>query len=145
MDDDSSDDDSGPGGDAVDLVPDGAPEPVVSNNVPNVEFSNKSNPVVDNRKTAHEGPVVDPYNSTCHESLPVKLLRAPYAPTQQQIDEHNACMHIPYRSWCPICIWGQGKEKGHMEQATAPETPFFESDYCFLTSKSTPELLDGEK
>ena len=103
FDDDSSvDENSGPGGDSIELVPDGAPEPGVADKIPVVEPI--SEPLVDNRKTPHEGAVTDPYSSPCHESVPVRLLNAPSAPTQQQIDEHNASMHIPYRSWCPICV-----------------------------------------
>ena len=34
------------------------------------------------------------------ESVPVKMLRSPYRPSQKEVDEHNLS-HVPFRDWCP--------------------------------------------
>ena len=43
---------------------------------------------------------------------PVRILRDPGAPTEEEKEEHNAT-HIPYRVWCPICVESKGKEDPH--------------------------------
>ena len=124
-----SDNAEGPGDQPVELVPDGAPHAVTNDGVPNVQPM--SSPIVDNRRSSV---TVDPYTGTSHESAQVKVMRAPTAPTPAQIEIHNASMHLPYRNWCPICVWGRGKEKAHVKQFSESSMPFFSSDYCFLTS-----------
>ena len=77
---------------------------------------NISNPLVDSRNTMYEGPMTDPYIVEPTEGADVRVLRAPSAPSPKQVEEHNASMHLPYRNWRPICVWGRGKEKPHVKQ-----------------------------
>ena len=119
------------------MMPDAAPAPVQHDNIPKIDPI--SNPLVDNRKIPHEGPITDPYMREPTEATEVRVIRAPHAPTPEQIEKHNASMHLPYRSWCPICVWGRGKEKAHVKQdGPHSDMPFFSCDYCFLTSKDSP-------
>ena len=37
------------------------------------------------------------------------ILRSPVRPSAEEVDKHNA-VHMPYRSWCPICFRGKGKK-----------------------------------
>ena len=37
-----------------------------------------------------------------------KVLRAPRAPTQREINEHMAT-HLPHAAWCDICMKGRGR------------------------------------
>eukprot|EP00974_Lingulodinium_polyedra_P125558 11195032-Lingulodinium_polyedra.AAC.1 len=46
------------------------------------------------------------------EDAPVKIARDPGDPTPQEREEHNAT-HVPYRSWCPVCVKAKGKEEAH--------------------------------
>ena len=49
------------------------------------------------------------------EAAPVKVARDPGDPTPAEREHHNAT-HTPYRSWCPICVKGKGKEESHRTQ-----------------------------
>ena len=48
------------------------------------------------------------------EDAPVKIARDPGNPTPQEREVHNAT-HVPYRSWCPICVKAKGKEEAHRD------------------------------
>ena len=37
-----------------------------------------------------------------------RVLKAPKAPTQREIDEHMAT-HLPHAAWCDICMKGRGR------------------------------------
>ena len=41
-----------------------------------------------------------------------KLLRAPRAPTQKEVDEHMAT-HLLHQPWCYVCIKGRGRNATH--------------------------------
>ena len=45
-------------------------------------------------------------------SAPVVSVRDPGSASQSEIDEHDKT-HLPYRSWCPVCVMAKGKEDGH--------------------------------
>ena len=40
---------------------------------------------------------------------PVVSVRDPGSASQSEIDEHDKT-HLPYRSWCPVCVMAKGKE-----------------------------------
>ena len=44
-----------------------------------------------------------------------KAVQAPNQPTPQDILEHNVT-HLPYRSWCPICVQARGRQNNHPKQ-----------------------------
>ena len=41
-----------------------------------------------------------------------RILRGPVRPSAEAIDRHNST-HVPYRSWCEVCVWAKGKEDPH--------------------------------
>ena len=47
--------------------------------------------------------------------------------------EHEESGHIPYRSWCPHCVMGRGKEMDHRRRKAEEEggIPEYHMDYCF--------------
>ena len=47
------------------------------------------------------------------ETMPAKVIARPNMPTQAEIDRHRVD-HIPYRSWCPECVEGFGRERAHV-------------------------------
>ena len=44
------------------------------------------------------------------QGIRAKAVQAPKQPTPQEILEHNVT-HLPYRSWCPICVQSRGRPK----------------------------------
>ena len=70
----------------------------------------------------------------------VRSLLDPKLPREEEVHRHNLT-HMPYRSWCPHCVRGRGKEMSHrrrkdLEEASIPE---YHLDYCF------PGDEDGNK
>ena len=46
------------------------------------------------------------------ELAPIRVARNPGDPSTKEREEHNVT-HIPYRSWCPVCVKAKGKEDPH--------------------------------
>ena len=46
------------------------------------------------------------------EVVAMKVLPSPQRPSMREVEEHSTC-HLPYRSWCPICVKARGKEDDH--------------------------------
>ena len=46
------------------------------------------------------------------EEAEIKVYKDPGCPTRDEIEKHYAT-HMPYRSWCPVCVQGKGKEQPH--------------------------------
>ena len=51
-------------------------------------------------------------SSDPQENAPLKVAREPGDPTTKEREDHNAT-HIPFRSWCPICVKAKGREEAH--------------------------------
>ena len=47
------------------------------------------------------------------EQAPVQVIRSPSQPTQADIEHHNACGHVPFRDWCPVCVQTSAPEDSH--------------------------------
>ena len=140
----NSSDEGGPEGDAVEHVPDGAQQPVVVDSIPDVVPI--SDPLVDNRvdrDRVHRDPYME--QTVSCEGPEVRVMPAPFVPSPEQVAKHNASMHLPYRSWCPICVWGRGKEKAHETHENVGNILIFECDYCFLSTKDSPEGNNGNR
>ena len=45
-----------------------------------------------------------------------RVLKAPKAPTQEEIEEHMAT-HLPHAAWCDICMKGRGRNTPHRKGA----------------------------
>ena len=76
------------------------------------------------------------------DNPPVKVIRAPNQPSQEDIDKHNASGHVPFRSWCPVCVEASAKDAPH--RATSGSThdlPVFSSDYAFMGTKNQQEKI----
>ena len=75
----------------------------------------------------------DAENHDVQEALPPQGQPAPYTPTQSEIDNHNLS-HLPYRSWCPLCVRGKGKASPHRAHGSHHEAgvPVISIDYKFL-------------
>ena len=48
----------------------------------------------------------------CGEEAPIKRARIPDEPTREERERHWAT-HLPYRSWCPVCVKASGREDPH--------------------------------
>ena len=48
----------------------------------------------------------DPGEEEVQESSTIKV---PDAPTKEELAEHQANGHLPYRSWCPECVEAFGR------------------------------------
>ena len=68
-------------------------------------------------------------------------LRAPDAPTKEEIAEHQASGHLPYRSWCPDCVEAFGRERPHKPGGNR-SIPLISCDYLFITPRGP--LRKGE-
>ena len=64
----------------------------------------------------------------------VKKLLNPLLPSAEEVERHKVSGHIPYRSWCPVCVKARGKEMGHARgsgEARGRKLPEYSMDYCF--------------
>ena len=71
------------------------------------------------------------------ENEDVKVPRSPYTPTKAEKDRHDAT-HAQYRSWCPHCAKGRGKESPHRSHARSSNptvVPELVMDYCFRSQE----------
>ena len=77
------------------------------------------------------------------QAIPAKGIRSPEQPTQQERAEHNLT-HLPFRSWCPLCVQSKGKADAHKQQKQTSTTPVLQFDFCYFKTlgetKTTPIL-----
>jgi hypothetical protein len=54
-------------------------------------------------------------------------------PSEEEVKDHYLSGHVPYRSWCPHCIKGRGKERGHRKKGDEGQQgiPEYHMDFCF--------------
>ena len=65
--------------------------------------------------------VVDEEDCRDHEhpeGAPARVLPDPGDPTDAQREDHRACGHIPYRSWCRVCVEGRSTGEQHRARTT---------------------------
>ena len=61
----------------------------------------------------------------------MQKLTDPRRATQAEVDDHNRT-HPPYRSWCPHCVQGKGKDLDHRKSVEEERgLNEFSFDYCF--------------
>ena len=63
-----------------------------------------------------------------------RSLKAPETPTSDEVADHIASGHLPYRSWCPDCVEAFGRERPHGHSETR-SIPLVSCDYLFLTPR----------
>ena len=63
----------------------------------------------------------------------VKKLMDPKLPSKEEVKEHYASGHMPYRSWCHHCVRGRGRERAHQRRGEEERQgiPEYHLDYCF--------------
>ena len=69
---------------------------------------------------------------------PIRSSKCPGAPTEQQKEDHYRS-HIPFRSWCPVCVKAKGREDMHIKGNTVGGKATISLD-----SKLFAELPDQE-
>ena len=80
------------------------------------------------------------------EARPPQIATGPEAPTEREIEEHEALGHVVHRSWCKYCVQARAAENPHYK---APETPenavaTIMLDYAFMgqdDEETTPLLI----
>ena len=101
---------------------------------------------VEDRSCADE----DEFDVKDEESRTPLRLRQVVGPTARERSKHDR-LHLPYRSWCPVCVAGRGVNHGHHQVRDelgeqAPEVSF---DYCFLRDQpgcdSLPVLVGFDR
>ena len=72
-----------------------------------------------------------------------KAMPEPILPSKTMVDAHNLT-HWPYRSWCPVCVQGRGREYQHRRIRTASHhirSPYaFRSQCRYLALSSTSPI-----
>ena len=89
-------------------------------------------PATDQRVTVDKLPE-DTYSpdELALQARTVKTLPIPHEPTAQERATHELT-HLPYRSWCTVCVQAKGKELQHRRQSTEKQ-PVIQLDYHFQT------------
>ena len=86
--------------------------------------------------------VIPPPPDPHPEGRRAKVMRAPKAPSQSEIDEHNTT-HCPYRSWCRWCVSGQAVTKGHFRKGESEENsiPTVSMDYMYMKESQEKMMM----
>ena len=64
-----------------------------------------------------------------------RALPSPSEPSEQERELHNLT-HLPYRSWCPVCVQSKGRHSPH--KAIKDRKAVLHIDFGFLSSKEAP-------
>ena len=82
-----------------------------------------------------------------------KAIPTPILPNQHDIDDHWLD-HLPYRSWCGVCVNGRGRERPHLRTHGKRRIATLAFDYCFASKEgvysrdewaSMPDGTEGAK
>ena len=68
-------------------------------------------------------------------------------PSRRKVDEHMAT-HIRYRSWCPSCVMGRGRNTQHFKKSmddVAARGPQISADYGFLGAEGETRKASEKK
>ena len=81
----------------------------------------------------------DLQSQQCNEEAPIRRPRNPSEPTPDEKERHWAT-HLPYRSWCPVCVKARGREdphRAHDKRVEDNAMPRISMDYAEVGSEST--------
>ena len=67
-----------------------------------------------------------------------KGMKAPQQPTRQERLEHELT-HLPYRSWCPICVKSKGRTDNHPKQAS--KQPVIQVGFTYMKAFGDKQIL----
>ena len=81
-------------------------------------------------KIAYNEEYITEDEDTQQSALPAKGIKAPQQPTEQERKEHNLT-HLPYRSWCSICVESKGRANNHPQQKTS-KLPVVQCDFAYI-------------
>ena len=65
-------------------------------------------------------------------------MKAPQQPTRQERFEHELT-HLPYRSWCPICVKSKGRTDNHPKQTS--RQPVIQVDFTYMKAFGDKQVL----
>jgi len=71
-----------------------------------------------------------------HVAQAPRQLSVPAEPTDQERKIHELT-HLPFRSWCQLCV--QGKARESHSKTLRDRQPVIQCDFSFLTSESSPD------
>ena len=81
------------------------------------------------------------------EALDAKVKPSPCLPSPSEVEKHCAT-HLPYRSWCPVCVKSKAKEDAHRRNDDGRDEktglPVIAMDYAFLEEKVTLLVVKDE-
>ena len=67
-----------------------------------------------------------------------KVLPDPGEPTAAEVEDHRACGHLPFRSWCHECVGARGVGEPHRKRPEQRIVCVFASDYLFIGKGGVP-------
>ena len=76
-------------------------------------------------ETTYKEEYITGEEDTQQAALPAKGVKAPSHPTEQERIEHNLT-HLPYRTWCPICVESKGRSNHH------PTLTVIQCDFAYI-------------
>ena len=91
-----------------------------------------------------------PDDDPCVEDFPhVRHRRPDPEPSESQRFEHSLT-HLPYKSWCPVCVGARGRSDPHRQATTATtEIPQISFDFAFFRegrgTHTVPVLVGVDK
>ena len=81
---------------------------------------------------------VDPASRSA-EAHDARVKKVPTRPSADAVAKHDAT-HVPYRSWCPVCVAASAREDPHPRRAKADTEaglPVVQADYDLLEDHLT--------
>ena len=67
-----------------------------------------------------------------------RKLQDPKLPSKKEVEDHNILGHMPYRSWCTLCVMGRGKASPHCKQMREDGLPELHIDYRCMATVDKP-------
>ena len=67
-----------------------------------------------------------------------KVLPDPGEPTAAEVEDHRACGHLPYRSWCQECVESRGTGEPHRQRSEQRVVCVFAFDYLSIGKDGAP-------
>ena len=105
--------------------------------------------VLEDEEPAEEAPDLPPVHEEMErdlmgreEVLPVSIeVPAPGEPTSEE-RRHHGHTHLPYQSWCYVCVRARGRENRHESRSQVqPGTPVIQCEHCFLRTEEDAPMI----